>query len=191
MFSNDPNRIHQAIASIDEACVKGHNELAKILNQLSAYNAKVQQQAQIDTLKELITHSYSSAATYTNFIIVAGYVAFFTVWKSMKPDLGKILMLSSCLSVLISVVLFIISEIHKMLATSRFHRVFFEKIKVELPSSFVDDYKKEAQAHERAMFRWWLALFVPTLLLGLLGGGLLLYAFADSLIRELFIYFQG
>lgn len=191
MLGNNPNDIIRAISDVDRARVKGHNELAKIVNHLSTEQAKVQQQAQIDAIKEIVTHTYSSGVNYTNIIIVAGYAAFFTVWKSMKTDLSKIIMLSSCLSVSISVILFILSEIHKMISTTMFNKGFFSNIESDLPPTFIDDYRKKAQSHERKMFRTWLIYFLPTLVFGLLGGGLLLYAFSSSLIREIISVFQN
>jgi len=191
-YSNNNSReLLQIINNVDQARVKGHNELAKIINEISAQQAKAQQRAQIEGIKEIITHSYTSGANYTNLIIVAGYVAFFAVWKSMKADLGKILMFSSCLSVIVSVLLFIASEIYKMASTAMFHRRFFKKFKDELPPTFIDDFKKKTQENDRHMFRVWFILFVPTVIFGILGGGLLLYAFSESLIHEVIKWFQS
>jgi len=191
MVSNDSCEIWRAINNVDQARVKGHNELAKVINEISAQQAKAQQRAQIEVIKEIITHSYISGVNYINIIIVAGYIAFFALWKSMKADLGKILMLSSCLCVLISVILFIISAINNMVSTGMFYRRFFRKFKDQLPPTFVDDYKKESQEYERRMFHAWFVLFVPTVIFGLLGGGLLVYAFSESLIHEFIKWFQG
>ena len=191
MLSNKPHDIWRAISKVEQARIRGHNELAEIINEMSAQQAKFQQREQIDTIKEIVTHSYTSGIHYTNLIIVAGYAAFFTVWKSMKEDLGKIVMLSSCLSVLISVILFIVAEIHKMASTTIFQRKFFTKFKDELPLTFVDDYNKAAQKHNRYMFRVWLVYFLPTVLFGILGGLLLLYAFLGSLINEIIAYIQS
>ncbi|MBN1804605.1 MAG: hypothetical protein JW837_05100 [Sedimentisphaerales bacterium] len=185
MLNNIPHELLQAINDIDQARVKGHNELAKIINEISTQQLKAQQRAQIETIKEIVTHSYKASANYTNLIIVAGYIVFFTVWKSMKADLGKIIMLSSCLSIIISVLLFIISAIHQMVFTALFHRRFFKKLKNELPPSFIDDYRRETQENERNMFRIWIVLFIPTVILGILGSGLLIYAFSESLIHEI------
>jgi H+/Cl- antiporter ClcA len=109
----------------------------------------------------------------------------------MKEDLVKIIMISSCLSVLLSVILFIVSEIHQMVANAMFQRKFFAKFKEELPPTFADDYRRESQEHERHMFKAWLILFVPTVLLGILGGGLLIYAFSESLILEIIQWVQS
>jgi len=191
MLSNNSRGIWRAINNVDQARVKGHNELAKIINEISAQQAKAQQRAQIEVIKEIITHSYTSGVNYINVIIVAGYVLFFAVWKSMKADLSKILMLSSCLCVLVSVLLFIISEIHKMVSTAMFYRRFFTKFKDQLPPTFVDDYKKESQEYNRCMFHVWLSFFVPTVIFGLLGAGLIVYAFSESLIHEFIKWFQS
>lgn len=128
--------------------------------------------------------------TYANFIIVAGYAGIFALWKSMKPDLDKIVMLSSGLSVLISVLISIFSELHKMVATGTYYRKYFAKLEGELPPTFVDDFRKNTQSFDRRMTRSWKAYFFPTVFFGIAGVGLLLYAFADSLIREILIYFE-
>ena len=191
MVSNNQNDIWRAINNVDQARVKGHNELAKIINEISAQQAKAQQRAQIEAIKEIVTHCYSSGTNYINLIIVAGYVTFFVVWKSMKEDLVKIIMLTSCLSVILSLILFIVSEIHTMVKNAMFHRKFFAKFKEELPPSFVDDYRREAQEHERHMFKAWLVLFFPTVVFGIFGGGLLVYAFSESLILEIIEWIQS
>jgi len=191
MFSGNPNDLMRVIQDVDQARVRDHNMLAKEVHKVSVQQTKAQQREQIEALKEVVTHTYSSSTNYTNLIIVAGYVGFFTVWKSMKDDLGTIIVLGSCLSVFISVVLFIISAIHTMLASAMFHRKFFAEIKGELPPTFVDDYRNRAQKHQQHMFKAWLILFIPTLAFGLMGGGLLVYGFSESLILEVIKYFQS
>jgi hypothetical protein len=47
MLSNNPNDIWQAINDVDQARVKGHSELAKIITEISIQQAKAQQRAQI------------------------------------------------------------------------------------------------------------------------------------------------
>jgi hypothetical protein len=181
MWDDNPRDIRQALHDMQER----YNQLATRVNHLTAAEMQAQQRVQINAIKEIVTHTYSRAAAYTNLILVAGYVAFFTVWTTMKPDLNKALALSSGLLVLISVLLFVFSEIYKMYTGT----LYFAKLQKELaqkPSpTLVQDIEAAEQEFNARALRVWRIVFIPTVLLGCSGGILLAVAFGYGLIAEL------
>jgi len=159
--------------------------LVKQVNYLTAAEMQAQQRAQINAIKEIVTHTYSRSAAYTNVILVAGYAAFFAIWKTMKPDLNKVLILSSGLLVLASVLLFIGSEIYGVFARTLYFRKLQKKLALQPSPTFVQEVRAAEQEFEARAFQIWLVVFIPTVLLGILGGLLLAGAFGHGLIVEL------
>ena len=56
----------------------------------------------------------AEAASYTNLILIGGYAAFFTMWSSVKEDLSRGYMLWAALLMTVSVSLFLLFEVLKM-----------------------------------------------------------------------------
>jgi hypothetical protein len=181
MLSDDARATQQAIDDVR----RGYDRLAKQVNYLTAAEMQAQQRTQINAIKEIVTHTYSRSAAYTNLILVAGYAAFFTIWKTMKPDLNKVLILSSGLLVLVSALLFVVSEVYGMFARTLHFRKLQKKLAQEPSPTFVQEVQTAEQEFEAKAFRIWLVVFIPTVLLGVSGGLLLAGAFGYGLIVEL------
>ena len=72
----------QRIKDLDTASVKRDNELAREVGRISQQQSVAVQKEALSLLKELLAHSSSRATAYTNVIVIAGYVAFFTMWAA-------------------------------------------------------------------------------------------------------------
>ncbi len=181
MLSDNPREIRQVIQGIRQR----QDQLLTQVNDLTTAEMQAQQRAQINAIKEIVTHSYSRSAAYTNLILVAGYAAFFTVWKAMKSDLNEILILLSGLLVLVSVLLFVFFEVYGMFVRT----LHFGDLQRKLAQKPSPTFVQEIQAAEKELmakaFRVWRIIFVPTVLLGMVGGLLLAVAFGYGLVVEL------
>jgi hypothetical protein len=77
-------RIQGAFQQVD----RNHSELAsaqsKLHDQLQRQLAEQQQRAAIEAAVEVAARAYGHAASYTNALILAGYVTFFGLWNLTK-----------------------------------------------------------------------------------------------------------
>lgn len=181
----DPNQFMRDLKNVDQARVDGQNQLARSINQIGAQQAKILQKEQMATLKEFFTHAFSRSISYTQIIMAAGYAAFFTVWTSVKTDLTKTFIYSSGLLVTLSVLLFIMAEVHKMLSTGRHYRKIYKEIFSNPTPDLIEKIQKAEQTHENRMHKVWYCIFFPTLITGLSGGMILIVGFAQGLLKEL------
>ncbi len=74
-------------------------------------NSNEQQNKLVDDIIKINSALYEKATAYTNVVILAGYVAFFSVWNNMKVYLTKSEMLQSASAVTFSLIVFISWEI--------------------------------------------------------------------------------
>jgi len=181
----DPLKLDRILNKIDKARVDGDNELAQAVNRVDAQQALAQQQQQMESIKEIVTHSYGRAAAYNNLIMVAGYAVFFAMWKSVKDEFSRTVILASGILVITSALLFVIAQVHAMFTRTMFFRDMFKKFAKKPSPSFVQDVQSAEQEFARKMFRSWLILFIPTLVTGLVGAVLLLGCFLQGLVCEL------
>ncbi|EOX4461723.1 hypothetical protein ACJ5M5_001571 [Vibrio alginolyticus] len=109
---------------MERRCVDRHNDLAGHINRMSQQQARIMTNENIAATKEVVAHVYGKANSYSNVIIAAGYVGFFTLWSSLKSDLPQWAILSSGALILISLMTFIGFELYKMTSVSvQMHRV--------------------------------------------------------------------
>ncbi|HDV5280191.1 TPA: hypothetical protein RI749_003017, partial [Vibrio cholerae] len=109
---------------MERRCVDRHNDLVGHINRMSEQQARMMTNENIAAAKEVVAHVYGKANSYSNVIIAAGYVGFFTLWSSLKSDLPQWAILSSGALILISLMTFIGFELYKMISVSvQMHRV--------------------------------------------------------------------
>lgn len=128
----------------------------------------------------LAVATYQKGREYTNFIIVAGYAAFFALWTDVAKDIDRESRLLSGGLLGLSLVLFIAWEIVKMATNAREGRLLSEAI---WGASSRDDLANRSRNAERQinaadMFvhDLWPAIFIPTVLSGLVGALVLVLA---------------
>lgn len=111
------------------------NDLQKQLQQI----AQMQQESELrrqreDTIKVLIrimSASYGKSVSYTNLFMVGGYAFFFVVWAKMYNQFPKFYMGLAGVLMFISLLVFIVWELYKMIFYSTnlrdLHKVLEEK----------------------------------------------------------------
>jgi|GEM_PF-2022482 hypothetical protein len=128
----------------------------------------------------LAVATYQKGRDYTNFIIVAGYAAFFALWSDVAKDIDRASRLLSGGLLGLSLVLFITWEIVKMVTNAREGHLLSEAIwgarnreDLALRSR---DAERQINLADVFAHDLWPAIFIPTVLSGLVGALVLVIA---------------
>lgn len=160
-------------------------DINRIVQELAERAQKQQQDERVDVIIKIMSALFDKAAAYTNIIIVAGYIAFFTVWGNMKESLSETEMLLSAFSITISLVFFVFLEVGKMIINSQSFRGLMKVINAP-PDQFEKKLQEQQKAEQRLhikVFRAWIVVLVLTVVPGLVGAGVLLWSFGRQLIN--------
>ena len=164
------------IYEMEHRCVDRHNELAEHVNRISQEQARVQTEQNVAVIKEIVSHTYSKANSYSNVIIAAGYVGFFTLWSSIKKDIPDWAVLTSGALILLSLMIFIGFELYKMISGAVHMRKITNKIQQPTMDTLAEIQHIEQQANLWNA-RIWVFTVIPTVISGLLAGLVLLTSF--------------
>lgn len=140
----------------------------------------------MDFLKEFTSAAFSKATAYSNVVIVAGYVAYFSIWNFTRPFLTKKWSLLSALFVSLSGICFVGFEIYKMIA----HQLYLERLAKSLSSEKLTTAERikaytvaESEFSMRFMKTWRWSLY-PTLAFALIGVSILLCNLIKGLLSS-------
>jgi hypothetical protein len=149
-------------------------------NQVPAVNISI-----LKDLRDLQTALYDKASAYTKLIMGLGYGGFFLAWSGTRPYLSPRLLVASALLVTVSLVLYILFEVCQTMVGSYLSIEFAGA--VNKPDGDVADalrtYKMKAARLTSPLLRIWKVVFPLSVLTGLAGAGILVYAFVGSLAR--------
>jgi len=127
---------------------------------------------------------YDKASTYTKVMIGLGYGGFFAAWSGTKQYLLPRPRVASALFVTVSLVLYIIFEILQVMIVS--HLSIQLANAVSLPDADIlqalRKYRTRSQALTRPLLSAWKIVFPLSAFAGLVGAGILIYAFVRSLV---------
>ncbi|WP_155643195.1 hypothetical protein [Photobacterium leiognathi] len=169
------------IYDMERRCVDRHNDLASHFNRMSQQQARMMTNENIAVTKEVVTHIYGKANSYSNVIIAAGYVGFFTLWSSLKNNLPQWAILSSGALMLTSLIIFIGFELYKMISVSiKMHR--FSKRLQKPDMSTLSEIQRIEQKSALISARVWVFTVIPTVCTGVGAGFILLYCFLVDLL---------
>jgi len=173
------------IRKVDQASVDRHNSLVNDLNRMQAQKAAGMRNDRVEVVKELLSHIYGKATAYTNLIIIAGYVAFYSMWGSMKDHLPREWMLTAGLLITLSVILFVSVEIYKMILTGLHYKKVNKVLNDDQTERAISTIQQLEQEFNRRMYGFWLLMLIPTIITGIGSGIILAVAFAQQLLLEL------
>lgn len=140
--------------------------------------------------QKIITVSYDKAASYATIIIFGGYAGFFSIWNLSNQYLSKWQTIWSALLILISLLLFVLFEVFKMIAVSRI--LLAQKNVLRLPEVQSDperllhEIKKLEQSQNsfgRVFVIIWTVVVVICAVCALSAAAVLIYAFISGLVR--------
>lgn len=166
---------------MERRCIERHNDLAGHINRMSQQQARMMNNENINVAKEVVAHVYGKANSYSNVIIAAGYVGFFTLWTSLKSDLPQWAILTSGALILISLLTFIGFELYKMIAVS----IQMNRISRRLQAPTLSTLTEIQQIEKKSALinaKVWIFTLIPTVLTGFGAGLILLYCFISEFI---------
>jgi hypothetical protein len=153
--------------------------LMRALTAASAAAQEAHQKDIQDKLIELNSQTYSSAASYDNVVIIAGYAAFFTLWAGVNKDVTPYCRVVTVTLMGTSLLFYIAWHMLQMLTrqSHEFKRAGVFK-HMQDSARFNAEWVSATQAQEVAfqrILRLWPWLFIPSLVLGFGGGIVLTY----------------
>lgn len=139
----------------------------------------------------LFSAIYDKASAYANLIVVAGYAGFFGLWSLTQPYVSKQSALWAALFMGASMVIFVFFEIAKMViatvVTKHASETFLNFREDAYPA---DKYNRQVEVFKAVNARWnlWLARYwpwalIPTIALGAVGAGILLFSFVVGIVN--------
>ncbi|WP_105180523.1 MULTISPECIES: hypothetical protein [Pseudoalteromonas] len=134
--------------------------------------------------RDAIAQNYSHASTYTNVIIIAGYVAFFNLWHLLVGKSEDWLVVLAGISAIISLTAFVSFEVFKIYTTSKF-LIESDKV-VKNRNRSLDEIAKMNELRKLATIKYWKIQIYTTISFGAIGMILLLGGYIWGLIDILF-----
>lgn len=142
----------------------------------------------IDTHIRILSATYEKAIAYTNLIVLAGYASFFGLWQLTKDDVTKQQSTWAALFILSSAVVFVMFEVTKMYVSSltlrRLNKTITDPAVVSSAARLIAALEEVAKEERRvvvAVGYWWHFALAVTVLTGLIGTGIMAYAFVSAL----------
>jgi cbb3-type cytochrome oxidase subunit 3 len=149
--------------------------------QRASENAQQKHQKEVrDKLIQHVADTYSYASVYDNAIIVGGFAAFFALWGGTSGDIARFPRLVTVSLMGLALLLYITWHMLQMLARQKFeHERAGAFALMNDPQAFNERYididQRQAIAFQRIL-RLWPFIFVPSVVFGFAGGGLLAYS---------------
>ncbi|WP_297474790.1 hypothetical protein [uncultured Photobacterium sp.] len=153
-----------------------HKIFAERTEQIELDRDREQVEQNVAVIKEIISHTYSKANSYSNVIIAAGYVGFFTLWSGIKKDIPDWAVLTSGALILLSLMIFIGFELYKMISGAVHMRKITNRIRQPTMDTLAEIQHIEQQTNLWNA-RIWVFTLIPTVISGLLAGLVLLTGF--------------
>ncbi|MCK4860078.1 MAG: hypothetical protein KAS87_05930, partial [Candidatus Omnitrophica bacterium] len=135
----------------------------------------------IEKQKEVVISSYEQAKSYSNIIMMGGYVGLFAIWNFTKDNLNKWQSMSVGLLATVSVFTFVLFEVYGLWFRSRqTFSLMSELDKAERLNEFPADYGKQEIKCSKRMMKAWPFFFFITLCSGVSAGVILVWSFVTK-----------
>jgi hypothetical protein len=178
------NPIDRMLNKIHDESIKRDDALAESLNAVIHQQAMAGQIGTLDKFKQVYTHIYQSATTYTNLIMLGGYAGIFAVWQMTKQHLDRNVTILTALLMCTSLFLFAGYEVYKMIRQAFFlrqlDRVLLSKV---AQADLLTAWQQAWMEYSAKESRVWLFALIPTVATGFGAGAILIYTFAKLLIN--------
>jgi hypothetical protein len=148
-----------------------------------ANGARPEQEQMIETLIKIGSAQYDKAAAYANLIMAAAYAAFFAVWSNMKGLMSPSEMRLSALCMVVSLLVFVVWELTKMVLTSARMRGLAQLVQspgFDFPAKLKQQQLADARFNLGVARAWPIAL-VASVVPGVCAGGILVWSFLSNL----------
>lgn len=164
------------------------NQLQKVAQIQQESELRRQREDTIQVLIRIMSASYDKSVSYTNLFMVGGYASFFIVWAKIYDQFSKFYMGLAGVLMFISLLVFIVWELYKMIFYSTnlrdLHKVLEEKdpkkFNVKLSEHQINEKKRSLELVKI----WWLVLIV-TIIPALFAAGIIICLFCKYIITNM------
>jgi len=168
------------------------NDLQKQLQQISQIQKESelhrQREDTIQVLIRIMSASYDKSVSYTNLFMIGGYASFFVVWSKMFDQFPKFYMGLAGVLMFISLIVFIVWELYKMIFYSTnlrdLHKVLEEKDPKKFNVKLSEQQINEKKRNLRQVKIWWLVL-IFTIIPALFAAGIIICLFCKYIINNI------
>ena len=116
---NLERRLERALQEVRGEINLTRNFANRVGRQVAEVEAEMKFNNLVEAEKEIIAYSIEKSHTYTRGVVFGGYAAFFATWAFTKSLLENWEVLLSVLSMIMSVVVFVLYEVFKMISSNR------------------------------------------------------------------------
>lgn len=150
---------------------------------LATVSREQQYEEVVRLFSDLLTVTFDKSSSYLNIVTLGGYAAFFALWSLLGQDLSTGQKFWSALLIGFSVVLFVGFEISK--AAILYWRLWKMRAVVKATPDTLQQRVANFHSAQAATLRVgagiWLVIFPLTVVTGVAGASVLLWAFASKL----------
>jgi hypothetical protein len=147
-----------------------------------------QREETIQVLIQVMSASYDKSVSYTNLFMIGGYASFFAVWAKMYDQFSKFYMGLAGVLMFISLSVFIVWELYKMIFYStklrELHKILEEKDPNIFHAKLNQQQINEKKRSLEQVKIWWLVLVV-TIIPALSAAGILIYLSCNYIINNM------
>lgn len=174
--------IERLIQDFRNEWLKQDRKLVEHINEIIKQQNLTGQVSLIEQQKQILSHIYQKAISYTNLIVLAGYAGIFGIWQHTREILSKqttiwVALLTSC-----SIIIFVGYEVWKMIAEAifirRINKVIEENIALQERLAV---WQQVFTEYARKQSKIWVFFLVPTLLFGFSAAFILIFQFIKNL----------
>lgn len=169
-----------------ETTEKNMKALHTAIRVCERWESKRRHSEQLEDVATLVSHTYDRAMAYTNLIIAAGYVGFFTAWTTLEPRQLDFWHNVAGLLMLVSLFVFAIWEVFKMVWTTYFFRQVIPLLDADGPAQANDNLqriKRVESALNLWVGRFWFWALCATVGPGVTAGILLMVVFGIQIVQ--------
>ncbi|MEM5546333.1 hypothetical protein [Pseudoalteromonas fuliginea] len=168
--------------SFNKEISKQVNNLGKTASKHSQVMRNLQEDKMRGEYKEVIAYSYTKASSYSNLIVIAGYIGFFNIWSPLIEKSKEWYLLLSGIFILISLIAFVGYEIYKSISGTLKLNKFMDNINNrELSLNEVKRIQSDGEISELKIWKFQILITVPT---GAIAAIILLIVYIINFIEK-------
>lgn len=158
-----------------------------IINDMEKKAYEDMQSKEIELKINILTAAYDKSTAYTNFIILAGYAALFSIWANTKDFLPEKASIFIALFTSFSLFIFCAWEFYKMIRNSSLLKKQCQILEKKLqPKQFFEEMQQaeiDVKKSNVRMWYYWYFVITATALFGFGGAIILMYNFIANLLH--------
>lgn len=174
--------IERLIQDLRNDWLRQDQKLVGHINEIIKQQSLTGQVSLIEQQKQILSHMYQKASSYTNLIVLAGYAGIFGIWQYVREILSKQITIWIALLISCSLIIFVGYEVWKMIAEAMFMRRLNKVIEVNVtPQERSIVWQRVFTEYARKQSKTWVFFLVPTVLFGFSAAFILIYQFIKNL----------